>query len=87
MEENKIMKVFVLLLAECVDGDDTTHLFVYSSKEKAKKHFNEAVKEAREYAEKHGWEFEEDEEEFHSYPDGSYMENHSHGSLSEKQIL
>ena len=81
------MKVFVLLLAECVDGDDTTHLFIYSSKEKAKKHFNEAVKEAREYSEKHGWEFKEDEEEFHSYPDGFYITNHYYNQVTNRHLL
>lgn len=80
------MKVFVFIMVECVDGDDTVMSYVYSSKEKAKEHFDKAVKEAKEYAKEHGWEFEEDEQYFSSYPEGYYSENHSHGQILEHEV-
>ena len=81
------MKVYVLTIKECVDYDDTVMTRVYSSEEKAKKAFDDVLKEAKENAKKDGWKFDAKYNEFFSHPEGDTVSNYSHSYFAGIEVL
>lgn len=79
------MKAYIILIDECVDSDSHSYIEgVYTTKELAKKAFDEIV--ADEKADTEYDTIEETETTFEAYNEGWYLDNHYTVSIEEEEI-
>ena len=81
-------KVFVVTTIGVVDYEDIKDITIYKDKEKAKKHFEQAKKEAyRELSSVPDVMVDENETFYSIYEAGAFSENHINVELSEEKII
>ena len=91
LKQEKTMKAFVIIINEVVDFDKFVHEpIVCATKDVAQREYNRIIAEVKEaYASEidDGWEVNESDDCFETYPEGGYSGNHYSAAIYEVEVV